>query len=57
MTINTPSKQPRPARPCKPDVGTPEDWARIEAALGFKNIDLIYANGCGANLEVRSEFT
>jgi hypothetical protein len=30
-----------PRQPRKPDVGTPEDWARIEAELGFKDVDLL----------------
>jgi hypothetical protein len=32
-------KLPMEREPCKPDVGSPEDWDRIEKALGFDDFD------------------
>jgi hypothetical protein len=31
---------PLTREPCEPDIGSPEDWGRIERALGFKDFDL-----------------
>jgi hypothetical protein len=33
-----PSEIPEP-EPCEPDLGTPEDWKRIEEELGFEGFD------------------